>query len=193
MKQAYEQLQDGRFEEAVETFSASLVVGPKAAPALRGRGLAYLQLKRWSLAAVDFAAARDVAPEDPDNWVELGKSLAMDHQVYPAIEVFETLLARHPACVRGHIELGLVYLRVGAIPKARQALERALTCRPTLVERRIIETLLNEQQHLDKKRLYRPDFEALHQQGQAGGVTTRWTQRVREWFARLRRGLSNPH
>ena len=45
MEQAYEQLTEGRFEEAVETFSASLAVQPKMAQALRGRGLARVQLK----------------------------------------------------------------------------------------------------------------------------------------------------
>ena len=62
------------------------------ARALRGRGLAYLQVKRWSLAAADFEAARQVAPDDPDNWVDLGVSLAGDNQIYPALEVFDTLL-----------------------------------------------------------------------------------------------------
>ncbi len=184
MQHAYEQLTEGRFEEAVETFSASLVVGPREVPALRGRGLAYLQLQRWSLAAADFDAARQLAPDDSDNWVDFGVSLAMDHQMYPAIEVFETLLSRQPDCVRGHLELGLLHLRLGAIPKGRQQLQQALACRPTREQRALVESTLREQARLDRKRFYRPDFEALRQQRQSR-PSLLGPQRVLAWWKRL--------
>ena len=116
------------------------------------------------LAAADFRAARDLMPDDPDHWVDLAVSLAMDDQAYPAIEVFETLLARSPECVRGRVELGLLYLRLGAIPKGREHLQEALTHRPTPAQRQLIQAALREQDKLDRKRLYRPDFEALHRQ-----------------------------
>ena len=96
--------------------------------------------------------------------MDLGISLARSHRVYPAIEVFETLLVRQPDCVRGHVELGLLHLQLGAIPKGQQQLQQALTCRPTLEQRRFIESTLREQERLDRKRYYRPDFQALHQQ-----------------------------
>ena len=183
MQQAYEQLQDGRFEDAVETFSASLLVGPHDADARRGRGLAYLQLKRWALAAADFAAARDLAPDDADNWIDLGVSLAMDNKIYPAIEALETLLATQPDCERGHLTLGMLHLTLGAIPKGRAELERALACRPTREQRRFIESMLHEQSQLDRKRFYRPDFEALHRQ-HALDASTSLTKRLRQWCTR---------
>ena len=164
LERAYEQLAEGRFEEAVESFSALVKAAPSDARAARGRAVAYVQLKRWSLAAADFAAARDAAPDDAENWIDLGISLAMDDQIYPAIDVFEELLAKQPECVRAHLELGLLHLRLGAIPKGRQQLEKALSCHPTLAQRRLIESVLHEQQKLDRKRLYRPDFEALNRQ-----------------------------
>ena len=185
MKQAYDQLTDGRFEEAVDTFSASIAVAPQEAQALRGRGLAYLQLKRWSLAAADFLAVRDLAPDDPDNWVDLGISLAMDNKAYPAIDIFETLLTKQPECARAHLELGLLHLRLGAIPKGRQQLQQALACRPTLAQRQLIESTLREQAQLDRKRYYRPDFEALRAQRRAH-ASVGWMQRLRTWLTRLR-------
>ncbi len=164
MRQAYEQLQAGQFKDAADTFSASLALGPQRAEALRGRGLAHLQLKHWALAAEDFSAAKALAPEEVDSWVDLGVSLAMDRQIYPAIEVFESLLKQHPACVRGRVELGLLYIHLGAIPKGREQLQQALTQRPTAEQQQLIESVLSQQDQLDKKRLYRPDFEALHRQ-----------------------------
>ena len=186
MKQAYDQLQEGQFEEAVETFSASLAIDPREPKALRGRGLAYLQLKRWSSATTDFEAARTLTPDDPDNWVELGISLAMDDQIYPAIDVLEKLLARQPKYARAHLELGLLHLRLGAIPKGRQQLQQALACRPTLAERRLIESVLREQDQLDRKRYYRPDFEALRRQRQEQRVSSSWLQMVRALLKRFR-------
>ena len=183
MQQAYDQLTEGRFEEAVETFTASIAMAPQEARALRGRGLAYLQLKQWPLAAADFAAARDLTPDEADNWVNLGISLAMDHKMYPAIDVFEALLVRQPACVRGHLELGLLHLRLGAIPRGQAHLQKALTCRPTLEQRRLIEATLREQDTLDKKRYYRPDFEALHQR--QAGTPSGVLQGLRRWFRQL--------
>lgn len=191
MQQAYEQLAGGRFEEAVETFSAALAVDPDAAGAWRGRGLAHAQLKRWSLAAADFEAAAHRAPEESDHWIEWARSLAMDDQVYPAIGVFETLLTQQPACLRGHLELGLLHLRLGAIPKGRQQLQQALACRPSLEQRRQIEAILAQQDTLDRKRFYRPDFEALHREEEARRAVG-FAARLRAWWTRWRRGSSVP-
>ncbi len=184
-EQAYEQMRDGRIEEAVETFSASIAITPREPNTLRGRGLAYAQLKQWSSAAADFEAAKTLAPDVADNWVDLGMSLAMDHQMYPAIDVLEALLARQPEYVRGHLELGRLHITLGAITKGRQQLQKALTCRPTLSERHLIESVLQEQTRLDRKRLYRPDFGALHQQRVGRGV--HWMQRFRALFKRTRK------
>ena len=185
ISQGYEQLAEGRFEEAVETFSAALSVGPQEPKALRGRGLARVQLKQWPSAVVDFSAARNLAPEDPENWVDLGICLAADGQMYPAIETFEALLARQPQYVRGHIELGLLHVRLGAIPRGRRQLQQALACRPSVAERRFIEAVLREQDRLDRKRYYRPDFEALHQQQSGrsvGGFLKRLGEAMKRFF-----------
>ena len=186
MQQAYEQLTEGKFEEAVETFSAAVALEPQEAAGLRGRGLAYVELKKWALAAADFEAARTLVPGDADNWVDLGVSLARDDRIYPAIEVFETLLVQQPDCVRGHLELGLLHLRLGAIPKARQNLQEALAHRPTLAQRRLIEAVLREQDKMDHKRFYRPDFEMLHQQRQGQRVSSSWIQTVRALLKHFR-------
>lgn len=186
MKQAYEQLAEGRFEEAVETFSASLTLDPNAANALRGRGLAYLQLKRWDGAAEDFRAATQLMPDEADNWIDLGISLGMKNEAYQAIDAFEALLARQPHHVRGHLELGLLYLRIGVIPKGREHLQQALAGRPTLEQRRRIESLLHEQDRLDPKRFYRPDFEALHRQRSASAPG--WIRRLLQRFRRSASG-----
>ena len=106
--------------------------------------------------------------EKADDWVNRALDLAREGKVYPAIDALEDLLKRHPDFVQGYIEFGLLYIRVGAIPKGRKVLQEALTHQPTPLERQKIQLILYEQNRLDKKRYYRPDFEALHQQKRGG-------------------------
>ena len=158
-------LSEGAFERAVELFTEALERVPKLAAAYRGRALAHFQLKRWVEARADFARARELDPEDLESWVGLGMSLAMANEIYPAIEVFETLLANHPDYARGHLQLGLLYYKLCVTSKGRAHLEQALASRPTLAQRRQIEQVLGEQARLDRGRYYRPDFAALRARG----------------------------
>lgn len=164
MQQAGEQLRDGLYEDAIETLTAVLALSPGDLEALRGRGVAYAQLKQWNLAVADLGVAKGAAPDDVDTWINWANSLAMANQVYEAIQAFETLVARQPRCLRAHLELGRLHLRLGAIPKGREHLQLALACRPTGAQRQVIVAILEEQDRLDQKRMYRPDFDALHKQ-----------------------------
>ena len=107
----------------------------------------------------------------------------MDGNAYQAIDVFEALLSRQPHCARAQLELGLLYLRLGAIPKGRQHLQQALASRPTLEQRRLIESVLREQARLDRQRVYRPDFEALHREHRPSlqWVGNVWARLARFW------------
>jgi tetratricopeptide (TPR) repeat protein len=161
LDRAYALLRQGLFDEAIDGLNACLSSEPDNVSALRGRGVAYFQMRKWGAAAADFSRVRDLDPEDLEGWVALGASLAMDLKVYPAIEVLETLVEKHPTFVRGRIQLGQLYFRLCVTAKGRLHMEAALASRPTLAERKIIEKTLEEQKKLDKKRYYRPDFEAL--------------------------------
>ncbi len=135
--QAYEQLAEGVYDEAVETFSAALSMEPHQPRALRGRGLAYAHLKQWPLAAADFHAVTELAPEDIDSRIDWANSLAMDTKVYEALEIFESLLVRWPQYVRAHIELGRLHFRVRAVTTRRHGARcgrvACLPCRPRTV------------------------------------------------------------
>ena len=167
LKHAHAQLTEGYFENAIEAFSECLLIEPCQAEAYRGRALAHFQLKSWTAAISDFRNAKELNPEDPENWVGLGMSLAMVNQIYESIDVFEALLAKYPQYARGHFQLGRLYYQLGIIKKGHAQLELALASRPSLAERRMIEELKKEQQTLDKKRFYRPDFEELRLKSKA--------------------------
>ena len=161
LQEAFEQLREGQFESALEAFNACLALSPVEPEAYRGRGLAHFQLKQWSPAAMDFRKAGELNPDEPGNAIGLGMSLAMQSEVYPALDVLEDLVARRPDYVPGLIQLGLLYFKLCLIAKGREHLEKALASRPGLAERRLIEETLKDEKKLDQKRYYRPDFEAL--------------------------------
>ena len=163
VEQAYAQLRQGQFDDAVEAFSSCVRRDPKEPTAYRGRGMAYLQLQQWPLAAAVFLRARELDASEAEHWIGLATSLAMDGKIYEAIDVFGAFLADHPQHVRAHIQLAQLYYRLGVIPQGHRQLDLALAARPSLQERRTIEQLKREQLTLDKRRYYRPDFEALRQ------------------------------
>ncbi len=162
LQKAFEQLKEGFFESAIEDFTLCILSEPDEVRAYEGRALAHFQLKNWNEAVSDFRKAKELNPENPENWIGLGMSLAIINEIYPAIDVLEALLLKFPQYVRGHIQLARLYYQLGIIKKGHRQLDIGLASRPSLLERRIIENLKKEQMTLDKKRFYRPDFEELH-------------------------------
>ena len=186
MEQACQKLKDGYFEDAREAFSNYLLFDPLEAKAYYGRGVANFQLNDWPPAIQDFKKAKELKPEDKESWIGLAMSLAMESKVYEAIEVFETLLAEHPHYVRGYIQLGQLYYRLGIISKGHAQMELALKAKPSLEERRLIERLQKEQKSLDKRRYYRPDFEELHKQNELMASKS-WVKKMISFFNRKSR------
>ncbi len=157
-------LQEGLFDDSVDAFTGALAETPNDPRALQGRAMARFQMKDWVAAESDFAAAKKADETDPKNWAGLALSQAMQNKVYPALALFEDLLKRWPDFTEARIQLGLLCLKVGAIAKGRDHLRDALNTRPTLPQRRLIETTLKEQDKLDANRYYRPDFDRLRAQ-----------------------------
>ena len=166
LEKALEQLKEGYFENAIDGFNDYLLIESTDAKAYQGRGLANFQIKNWSAAISDFKKAKELDPDDKENWIGLGMSLAMENKIYEAIDVFEALLKNHPQYARGHIQLGELYYRLGVITKGHQEMDLALASRPSLPERRLIEETKKAQLMLDKKRYHRPDFEGLNKKNE---------------------------
>lgn len=170
LEQGFSELRDEKFEEAVETFSACHALETKNDSALRGRGLAYIRLDKAALAENDFRVARDLNNKEPENWMGIAVSLAMQKKIYESITIYEDLLRFMPNYVPGYIQLGRLQFKMGVISKGRDYYKKALNLRPTPEQRRVIEATLKEQVKLDQKRFYRPDFEQLRAQSATSGL-----------------------
>ena len=171
-------LRDGYFEDAIQNFTEHLNDFPSDARAYQGRAFAHFQLKNWSAANSDFSKAMALDPDDPENWIGHGMSLAIEDKIYEAIDAFQTLLSRHPNYVRGHIQLGLLYYRLCLIHKGNEQMDLALASRPSLAERKMIQRIKAEQKVLDQKRYYKPDLEALNRNSQSFS----WVQKAAKWL-----------
>ena len=183
LKRAQDSLTEGYFENAIEAFSECLLLDEREEKAYQGRALANFQIKNWHQAISDFRKAKELDPEEPENWVGLGMSLAMVNQIYDAIDVFDELLKKYPNFVRGHIQLGSLYYRLGVIKKGHEHMDLALASRPSLQERRTIEQFQKEQKLLDKKRSHRPDFEGLRRQNKLpGGILKKFFDDLKKLF-----------
>ena len=165
IEQGFGYLEEGRFEDAIEVFSAAHLLDGRDDRPLRGRALANVRIGHAVVAESDFRAARDLNSDSPDNWMGVGLSLAMQNKIYEAIAIYEELLHRKPDYLQAHIQLGRLYFKVGVIAKGRDFFQKALTLRPNLAQRREIETVLREQDKLDHNRYYRPDFGRLAREG----------------------------
>jgi Tfp pilus assembly protein PilF len=141
---ACKEINNGALDLAVNTFTACIRMIPKEAGPYRGRASTYFQMRHWKAAQADFQRARELDREDPENWVGLGMSLAMDLQILQGINVIGDYLEKHPDYVRAHMLMGLLYLRMGVSHKAKECLEQALALDPTWEEQRLIDSLLNE-------------------------------------------------
>ena len=92
LEEAFAQLAQGRFENAIDRFSEYLLIEGNEPRAYEGRALAHFQIKNWNTALSDFRKATELNPGEPENWVGLGLTLAMLNEIYPAIHVFEDLI-----------------------------------------------------------------------------------------------------
>ena len=99
--------------------------------------------------------------DDVESSLKIAMGLVMENKIYPAIKIYEDILASHPDHVATHIQLGLLQYKLCAVSEGNKHMEAALKARPALEERRLIEKTLKEQKELNKGRYIRPDFEAL--------------------------------
>jgi tetratricopeptide (TPR) repeat protein len=171
VQQGFSSLREGGFEEAIESFSAAHLLATDDDRPLRGRGLAYLQLGNSTSAESDFLRACQLNGHEPENAMGLGVCFALQNKIYDALKIYEELIIQHPDFIPGYLQLGRLHLKIGAITKGRDVFKEALSHRPTLVQRRTIEAILKEQDQLDKRRYYRPDFERLSKErGEPGFI-----------------------
>ena len=103
----------------------------------------------------------------PESRLMKAAQLSADSKIYEAVDELEALLQDDATCLQGYIQLGLLHCKVGAIAKGREYIHKALAVVTDSADKTKLTSILREQDRLDTKRLYRPDFEALNKKPNA--------------------------
>ncbi len=124
---ALQYVHEGRYRLALEKADQAIALDPQNAEAYDNAGLALFHLGRYADAQKAFEQATKLQPESALYWNNLAGALREQGQLEEAERIVrEEALARDPALPVGHLNLGLIYMRMDrweeAIGEFRQAL-----------------------------------------------------------------------
>ena len=122
------------------------------------KGKEALERNRLSEAIEGFRQAIDADSHLIDAYLYLGIALAMDAQVYDAIDMFEAGLALSPKHFMLNLKLADLYFRLSVPEKGHKYLAAATEAISTPQERQLARTLISQETDREKRRIYRPSF-----------------------------------
>ena len=152
--------------------SGEAAVSDSAAPALAARpssriiptqalncfqsGMEFLGSGEAGQAQLWFEKAIVAAPDFADAHVGLGIALAVDHDIYRAIDHFERATELEPANFYAHFKLGQLFFKLRVPRKGYDEMARALDYAGSLAERRLVAQLIKEEKQREKNDVQRP-------------------------------------
>lgn len=104
---------------------------------------------------------RHAVEADPDSieaYLYLGIALAVDAQIYEAIDAFEAALALSPTDFMVNLKLADLYFRLSVPEKGRKYLRTAIEASSTPQERELVRALMSQEAEREKRRIDRPSF-----------------------------------
>ncbi len=122
------------------------------------KGKEALERGRLSEAIENLKRAIEVDSQSIEAHLDLGIALAIDTQVYQAIDVFEAALALSPNDFMVNFKLAELYLRLSVPEKGRQYLRTAMEACSNAEERQLVRALMSQEADREKRRIYRPTF-----------------------------------
>ncbi|MGB9722421.1 MAG: tetratricopeptide repeat protein [Chloroflexia bacterium] len=128
---ALQYVHQGRYALALEKANQAIALDPQNADAHDNAGLALFHLGRYAEAQTAFARATELQPENALYWNNLAGALREQGKLEEAEKVTrEQALARDPTLPVAHLNLGLIYLRMGRFEEAAGAFRQALALFP---------------------------------------------------------------
>lgn len=91
-------------------------------------------------------------------YLYLGIALAVDAQVYEAIDAFEAALALSPTDFMVNLKLADLYFRLSVPEKGRKHLRTAREAISNPQERELVRALMSQEAEREKRRIDRPTF-----------------------------------
>ena len=120
----------GKFDEAIDHYQATLQINPKDAQAYYDWGIALAAQKKWAEAVAQYERALEIRPDYFEAHNNLGYALINQGNPDEAIKHFERALQINPNHARAHLNLGNVLAAQGRLPEAVEHYQRALQIKP---------------------------------------------------------------
>ncbi|MGH9338132.1 MAG: tetratricopeptide repeat protein [Acidobacteriota bacterium] len=113
----------GRVEEGILHFRKALEVNASFIPALTGLAELLINLGRWDDVGSLLDRARDVAPQNLEVLMLMGRYHLEQGEWERAAAILQSLLSKEPDHLQGHFFLARTYREAGDLVKAREQLE----------------------------------------------------------------------
>jgi tetratricopeptide (TPR) repeat protein len=121
-------------------------------------GMNLLEMGEPKQAIVCLREALTHAPEYSDGHVGLGIALAMDSQVYPAIDSFTKAAELDASNFYAHFKLAQFYFKLRAPKKGYEEADKALHCALGADEKRLVAQILREERAKEAGGVARPTW-----------------------------------
>jgi tetratricopeptide (TPR) repeat protein len=116
----------GKYEEAIEAFTAVLAIDPNGAVLNNNIGLAYFISNRRDEAKKHFTAALAIKPRYAEAITNYGAVVASEGKSREAISLYKRAIAIDHDLASAHFNIAVEYERVGKYTEARRAYEEYL-------------------------------------------------------------------
>lgn len=130
--------EEGKYEEAVKSFTRAVLTDPKLFKARYGLGLSYEALGQYEKAAAAYSVAVTLTPENPIDlyiaYYNLGNSYAAAGKHLQAVDAYQRLLAAQPNLAQPHYNLGLSFAELKRNDEAVAEFMKAVELKPDYYE-----------------------------------------------------------
>jgi Tfp pilus assembly protein PilF len=126
--------EEGKFDRAIEAFSAAVTINPKLGTAYLNRGMAFKQMGELDRAIEDYSTALSVKPDYVEAYNDRGSAFNRKGQFDRAIEDFNAAIAIDPTVYPAYINRGISYKEKGELDRAIRDYSKALSLNPDFVK-----------------------------------------------------------
>lgn len=120
----------GKFEDAIASFSDAIELNPDSAEAYFRRGICFFNIGESQLALADFKQAGIMDFDDPRTRLWEGLTYTQSGDFYDAVRAFGLAIAESDRYVPAYVNRGLVYMQLDQFDKAIEDFDAAIRLEP---------------------------------------------------------------
>jgi len=120
----------GKFDDAIESLTASIDLNPESGEAYFRRGICFFNIGEGQLAVADFQRAAIINLDDPRTRLWEGFAFTQQGKLYDAVRAYGLAIAESDRYVPAYVNRGLVYMQLGSFDKAVMDFDEAIRIEP---------------------------------------------------------------